>query len=219
MKLRISWNNNDDKCVSFYLGERKTSFALLMSEIAHFQKVRGYCAFMDLSRVVVLTPDAIRVVHLGEWYDLGTTIPAGEERRMEMEGYGFKVRTLRLFEILQKRIELGAYKHLFRSPDYGEITVDLARVQWPMPERRMMGVMEVVNSGQEPYLREQLARSLAAFSRTLSREYWQKLMEQCSRVLQDGGRLFGGGEEEINFRVCGMYGGIIRRGAEYSTHT
>lgn len=83
----------------------------------------------------------------------------------------------------------------------------------------LRGVMQIANSGEEPYHREQLHRSLAAFGKSLAKDNWKRLMAQCSRVLNDGGKLFGGGEEEINFRWLGMYGGIILRDSDYSTHT
>ena len=64
------------------------------------------------------------------------------------------------------------------------------------------------------------AESLASFRKTLAPEYWLSLRHRLSQMVVNGEDFWGAGKDEIGFVICGgIYGAMINRGEDFSSHT
>lgn len=217
MKIQIEYSPNlagGTGLFSFNFGEAvcyRRRFAMTSAEVAQVadDKRPPLMAIMDLSRVVIVERGRLRIV------ETETDYPRTDYSRDDLKCEAFLIDTRRFFRAAQKAAAgvkgefLGSVKFAF----------DIERFRGrPDTTRRAFTVMELMNRQADKFGRSRFAKSLLSF-RTLTAEQWQRLMEQMSMIASDGGALYGAGDGEIGFNWCGMWGAMIRRGDEYSSHT
>lgn len=222
MKTKLTvrfWGNPDKEGRMFSLRFDDKQFDLSQREIDAWTAQRGgFYACMDLSRVIIVAVDMIRVFSLSDWYQVGTKSSA--EIPFSAKAYGFYINTRKFFQILSRRLEAKAFTTDKYDDRAGIMEFpDISKLAYRYTPPRHLSLMEIINACADPYRISELRKSFSSFARSLNEGAWRRLIKQCSDVITGGGQLYGGGAQEINFRTYGIYGGIILRDDDYSSHT